>query len=545
LRRHNDPAGVLAIIIMSERDRRAQLLSERALAKVALESSACWTAWKTATAAVDSSTFVELEGALSSLPVIAPEQLLDLADGGLDAWDEQDPVLRAYEAARHVDELRAQLVSSLEWRVFQEAQQRLHLFAKEEVTKKRAEWIQKQQRTSVRTSSTVLSPASDPTTTSMIRAVVDDGPAPAALMLIVNNSRSPLSISRADSSASTGAALSVVASTPPRPEYAPSHETEVPSKPSSPTTNQQGSTSSSSSSSSPSSSSSEPASIMTPQAVIPSAQSPPTPPLRAAATANLKRPEWCRVIVEDGGVVLDERCLGLVNQEVQQMCGTVRPQLQRVWSSRGPCSLLAALVTARDFQPGSWTHPTVAQMEDVRRRVHDLVHEQTDEAFAAIVPSYKRETYMTQFLAASASPQELDMSFLRLYRAAQSPAPRICVLSVTSSGDMDTSSSLKVIGNRHGGAAAIVLYRHASISPGGHFEAVSWKPSRGGVPLTTHFTSSHELIVALDKWHGSPSRSPSPAKKRARHSQTNQTDQHADSDPADDDLSEKGVAMSS
>jgi hypothetical protein len=229
--------------------------------------------------------------------------------------------------------------------------------------------------------------------------------------------------------------------------------------------------------------------------------------------------------------VLNERCLGLVNQDVQEMCGTLRPQLQRVWSNRGPCSLLAALVTARDFQPADWSHPPVAEMEAVRRRVHDVVQEQSAEEFAAIIPIHQRETYMTQFLSASAATQELDMSFLRLYRAAQSPAPRIFVVSVTSSDDKVASPPLEVIGKRDSGSTAstpaIVLYRHASVSPGGHFEAVSWKPSRGGIPLTTQFTSSHEPIVALDRWHGScrrpSSRSPSPAKKRIRQAQQDQS----------------------
>ena len=43
--------------------------------------------------------------------------------------------------------------------------------------------------------------------------------------------------------------------------------------------------------------------------------------------------------------------------------------------------------------------------------------------------------------------------------------------------------------------SCVVLYRH--VSSDNHFEAVSWKPSRGGTPLTTSFLYSHEFIVAL------------------------------------------------
>ena len=50
----------------------------------------------------------------------------------------------------------------------------------------------------------------------------------------------------------------------------------------------------------------------------------------------------------------------------------------------------------------------------------------------------------------------------------------------------------------------------------GHFEAVSWKPSRGATPLTTSFTGSHDLIVSLEKWKNQVGHGECPSPKRRR-----------------------------
>ena len=188
--------------------------------------------------------------------------------------------------------------------------------------------------------------------------------------------------------------------------------------------------------------------------------SPPANPARSS-TPRLKLPVWCLGITENGDEVLDANHLGLVNQEVRERCGSSRPQVQRIWSARGPRSLLAALVTAQRFNPTSWSHPTDLHMDEVRQRVFNVVESWTDEQFAAVITSHTRVEYVAKFLSAT-SPEQLDMSFLRLFQAADPSSPRLYVISVDShscSGQV----SLDIIGNHTGSLTntpCIVLYRH-------------------------------------------------------------------------------------
>ena len=246
-----------------------------------------------------------------------------------------------------------------------------------------------------------------------------------------------------------------------------------------------------------------------------SATSPPSSPPRSSQ-ATLKRPLWCVGIVGDGNTVLGENQLGLVDQEVREMCGSLRPQVQRIWSVCGSRSLLAALVTAQRFTPASWSHPTPQQMDALRQRVHDGLEQWSDEQFAAVVDGYTRTEYSSRYLTASAE-QPLDTSFVRLIQALDPAYPSVYVISVDSHANTK-QASLDIIGNQDGAnttTPCIVLYRH--VSSDNHFEAVSWKPSRGGTPLTTSFRRSHEFIAALEKWNqGSNGHSSSPSLTRKR-----------------------------
>ena len=238
---------------------------------------------------------------------------------------------------------------------------------------------------------------------------------------------------------------------------------------------------------------------------------PPPRPL----TSTLKWPGWCLGIIEHGDEVLGANHLGLVDQEVRDMCGSFRPQVQRIWSARGPRCLLAALVTAQRFNPTSWSHPTDLHMDEVRQVVFSVVERWSDEQFAAVITSHTRAEYVTRFLSATAQEQ-LDMSFLRLFQAVDSAAPRVYVISVNSHAG-STQASLDIIGNHIGSTTStpcIVLYRH--VAADGHFEAVSWKPRRGATPLTTSFTASHELIVSLEKWKSQVSDRQAPPPKRRK-----------------------------
>jgi hypothetical protein len=196
------------------------------------------------------------------------------------------------------------------------------------------------------------------------------------------------------------------------------------------------------------------------------------------------------------------------------MCGSLRPQVQRIWSARGPRSLLAALVTAQRFNPTSWSHPTNLHMDELRQRIFNVVERWTNE-FAAVITSHTRVEYVTKFLSAT-SQEQLDMSFLRLFQAVDPSAPRVYVISVNSPASR-SQVSLDIIGNHTGSTTntpCIVLYRH--VASDGHFEAVSWKPSRGGTPLTSSFTGSHEFIVSLEKWKNQVGHGEGPSPKRRR-----------------------------
>ena len=226
--------------------------------------------------------------------------------------------------------------------------------------------------------------------------------------------------------------------------------------------------------------------------------SPSRSPLRPLS-GKLKQPEWYRNIVEDGNTELHGHQLGLVNPNVRAMCGSVRPQVERIWSERSPHSMLAALVTARHFTHASWSHPTHQQMVDLRQRVHDAVDPWSEERFAAVLSGRTKTEYVSTFLIAS-SEEPLDLSFLRLFQAVDPAHPTLYVISVSLHDGLG-HAFLDSIGphdeaDTH--TPCIVLYRHESLD--NHFEAVSWKPSRGGTPLTTSFTRTHELIVALEEW---------------------------------------------
>ena len=118
-------------------DRYRQLLEVRASARAVLDVSAAWVAWKAADAAAQSTLEVDdLERQSVRCPTLVPEEVVDLTDS-FAPWDEQDPVLLEYMRVRRVEELREQLMNSVEWRSFHAAQERLLDFAKEELTKKK------------------------------------------------------------------------------------------------------------------------------------------------------------------------------------------------------------------------------------------------------------------------------------------------------------------------------------------------------------------------------------------------------------------------
>ena len=157
-------------------------------------------------------------------------------------------------------------------------------------------------------------------------------------------------------------------------------------------------------------------------------------------------------------------------------------------------------------------------MDEIRQRVYDAVELWSEEQFASVLSGRAKTGYVSECLTAS-SEQQLDLSFLRLLQAVDPTHPTVYVISVSSHHGGHGHASLETVGHHHESDAktpSIVLYRHVSF--GHHFEAVSWKPSRGGTPLITSFTRSHELIVALEKRKRGENEEaespPSPTRKR-------------------------------
>jgi hypothetical protein len=571
-------------------DRYKQLLEERARAKSVLDGSAVWIAWRDADAALrPSSEADDLDRLSAPLPVLIPEDVVGLTDS-FDPWDEQDPVLLEYRRVRGAEELKEKLVNSAEWHSFQEAQHHLLVFVKEELLRKRKA-LEIRRSSASRLSShgdgTLLPPSLHSLSTpplmlqsrldTEITATTDSSSPPDASSSTLHTDghglTSPLSMtphanqlcgtqlpssspptsskdmnsspnlgppSRSTSMAadSTAASRDSSASYSPR-SQPPSITVAERSVSSASASGSQlsfaGPISTSSSSTavtSEISASSTTANQSTSRKTRPrhSLQRPTSPPRSPpqSSLARLKRPLWCLEIVEDGDKVLGANQLGLVDQDLRDMCGSVRPQVQRIWSDRGPRCLLAALVTAQRFTPASWSHPTHHQMEELCQRVHDEVERWSDEQFATVITGYRRTEYVTKFLNPSSDGQ-LDMAFVRLLQAVDPAHPRVYVISVSSHAGA-RQASLDIIGNFNGASAntsCIVLYRH--VSSDSHFEAVSWKPSRGGTPLTTSFLYSHEFIVALEKWKkGNNRHSPSPSATRKRRRPSLETGQMID-----------------
>jgi hypothetical protein len=552
-------------------DRYKQLLEERARAKLVLDGSAVWIAWKAADAALRPSLETDdLDRLSAPLPVLMPEDVVGftLADS-FASWDEQDPLLLGYARVRRAEEIREQLVNSAEWLSFQEAQQQLLVFAKGELAKK------KEAQQKGRSSLSRLSPQGDglPPPPSHLPSSTAATMLLQAPMAAIDSSNST---SPPDTSSSALHVAALAASLLPDDQYSereapcaspqmdsssrvgsPSRSTSMaadsagtlressashappPESPPITVAETSGSFASVSVSTLPSvglSSSSSAAVIVTSginvssatenhstgrtnraRHSIQSATSPPLNPQRSSP-ATLKRPSWCVGIVGEGNTVLGENQLGLVDQGVREICGSLRPQVQRIWSIPGRRSLLAALVTAQHFTPASWSHPTPQHMDDLRQRVHDGLEQWSDEQFAAVVIGYTRTEYSTKFLTAS-SQEPFDTSFVHLIQAVDPTYPSVYVISVDSHADAK-QASLDIIGNQIGASTTtpcIVLYRH--VSSDNHFEAVSWKPSRGGTPLITSFRRSHEFIAALEMWNqgrNGHSSSPSLTRKRRR-----------------------------
>ena len=546
-----------------------QLLEERARAKSVLDGSAVWIAWRAADAALRLSLEADDVDRLSAPPpILIPEEVVNLADS-FDWWDEQDPVLLEYTRVRRAEELREQLINNEEWHSFQEAQQRLLVFVKGELAKKR-EALEKRRSSTSQLSSHGDGPLPPPPLHPSAASPPMVQTRPAAESIAPGDSSSP-----PDTSSSTlhipVHAVTLPLSTPPPFNQVsggrgPSSSPPIPLSKEMDSSSILGSSSQSmtvesavtaldssvshspqserlpialvdsSESSAGLTSSSSSSAVVVSETSAPSTtadkstsritqtrhalQRTTSPRSPRSSPAGLKRSLWCLGIVEDGGTVLSTNQLGLVDHEVREMCASLRPQVQRIWSDRGPRCLIAAPVTAQRFTAASWSHPTQQQMDELRQRVHDEVERWTDEQFAAIITDYTRTEYVTGFLDALSEGQ-LDMSFLQLFQAVDHAHPRVYVISVSSHAGA-RQASLDIFGNYNGVSSntpCIVLYRH--LSSDNHFEAVSWKPSRGGTPLTASFSWTHEFIVALEKWNQGNSRhsqSPSPTRKRRRTS---------------------------
>ncbi len=80
-------------------------------------------------------------------------------------------------------------------------------------------------------------------------------------------------------------------------------------------------------------------------------------------------PSWCSGVVSDLYQPVPEHGLGLVDPEVYQaLCGSVRTQVQRIWSHKDSGhSLLAVMLRALEFQVETrYEPPPPTRVDDLR-----------------------------------------------------------------------------------------------------------------------------------------------------------------------------------
>jgi hypothetical protein len=262
-------------------------------------------------------------------------------------------------------------------------------------------------------------------------------------------------------------------------------------------------------------------------------------PFKRDESSKLKMPHWCSGIEQDLYQPVSEHGLGLVDATVyQQMCGSVRNQVQRIWSSKEDgSSLLAAVLRAQEFQVDSrYEPPSFARVEELRESMQKAASVWSDEELSACVPGYDaKETTKEQFMEKmfKSAQGQADTTLLHIYQAVHPTTPRIYVIVGNRAGELASGQpqlSLVIVGRDppQPTTRCIVLFQNVSHEPVPHVEVLGWKRgARGPSPLKTVFDFSENIIRSLEAWylhHAAFSPSP-PNDSRNRKRARDETDQ--------------------
>ena len=246
-------------------------------------------------------------------------------------------------------------------------------------------------------------------------------------------------------------------------------------------------------------------------------------PVKRDESTKLMVPSWCSGVVSDFYQPVPEYGLGLVDEEVyHQMCGSVRSQVQRVWSSRDNAhSLLAALLRALEFQVDTNIEPpSRSRVDELRDSMLKTASLWSAEELSTRVPGYESKEMSTeQFLK---SPDG-EAALLYLYRALHPSAPRIYV--IVGNRATHPQLSLLIVDDKKDSpklnTRCIVLFQNMSAEPLPHVEVIGWKRgSRGPSPLKTVLDFSETIIQSLEAWYLQQDTSSRPTRKRARVERT-------------------------
>jgi hypothetical protein len=463
----------------------AILSADRDRAKADLEVSPAWVAWKAAVTADRDAHRASETDLTPLLPLIdpTPEDVLRLTDG-FEEWDAEDPIFREYKRVQQqqtekqrINDLKQRVEESVEWRTLIRINRELKAQLAEEIKQLRQPLL-------------VISKVND--------AVVDKSPV-----------TPPENVTAANGEASEAAA--------PQPHSQPKpaeHPSEKPSEKllASPTNGRKDH----------SPAESPPADLPPAASRSTSTISSPTrfpSPFKRDESSKLMIPAWCFGVVQDLYQPVPEHGLGLVDAELYQgMCGSVRTQVQRIWSHKASSySLLAGVLRALEFQVDTaYEPPSPTRVDELRDSILKTVSTWNDEELSACVPGYDAKKMSQEQFFMSAEGQ---VTWLYLYTALHpGTAPRIYVVV----GNRTAQSQLSLLIVDSGKQAklntkCVVLFQNASNEPLPHVEVIGWKRgSRGPSPLKTVFDFSETIIQSLESWYLQHDTTPRSSRKRPR-----------------------------
>ena len=188
------------------------------------------------------------------------------------------------------------------------------------------------------------------------------------------------------------------------------------------------------------------------------------------------------------------------------MCQLSKPHLaMRVWTERGPDSLLAAIIRSEDFDAVSkHQHPTEEDIILLRNNLQTLLESCGDDEFDSWFPGAMIHPSRDELIAVLDEPRQyLEGELLYVYHAwASGPDSSIRIHLITVG---DGAPHLSIIGNDDGSSATAdctTIYEMRSVSPA-HYEAVCFRKPQGNSRHRTLWPSADPTMRALQAWQPS------------------------------------------